>query len=512
MFAFFSISLSQFGGNLKFTYPYLEDTFSFFALPQFAFYFTLTRIWEILVGCLLALFLFKNKKKIYNKNFALIGYLLIFLSIFLFDRNTLHPSVITLIPIAGTLLVLAYSSTNFNENGVFVVFNNYILLKIGLISYSLYLWHQPIYQFFNQIYFIDTNNVAKLLIIILLIILSFFSFKFIEQPFRNKKRINQKNIFIFYFLSTILIILFSLYSLYQRDYSKKYSDLVYDISNYSEYYKNNNFNCSTSAENFISPDNACILGTNKKTELALIGDSHLDLISNEFEKELNSLGISAYQFSYGGCVPSLNLKVYNDNRYECDKYFFEVLDKLKNEPDIKKIVLFSRWSFNLKGERFNNQEGGIEVGSGHYFIPLNTDILVEKEMRQKIILQNIEIFINKIKNLDKDIYIVMPTPEMGWEIPNNLARNLHFKNKIEKNTLSISKKVFNERNSDIGNFFVYMKKNYNLNLIYPNDIFCDDLRCFSHKNNVPLFFDDDHVSIEGAKLLSKKIINHIYLN
>ena len=211
-------------------------------------------------------------------------------------------------------------------------------------------------------------------------------------------------------------------------------------------------------------------------------------------------------------MPSLNLKVYNDNRYECNKYFFEVLDKLKNEPNIKKIVLFSRWSFNLKGERFNNQEGGIEVGSGHYFIPLNTDILVEKEIRQKIILQNIEIFINKIKNLDKDIYIVMPTPEMGWEIPNNLARNLHFKNKIEKNTLSISKKVFNERNSDIDKFFVNMKKNYNLNLIYPNDIFCDDLRCFSHKNNVPLFFDDDHVSIEGAKLLSKKIINHIYLN
>ena len=126
-------------------------------------------------------------------------------------------------------------------------------------------------------------------------------------------------------------------------------------------------------------------------------------------------------------MPSLNLKVYNDNRYECNKYFFEVLDKLKNEPNIKKIVLFSRWSFNLKGERFNNQEGGIEVGSGHYFIPLNTDILVEKEIRQKIILKNIEIFIKKIKNLDKDIYIVMPTPEMGWEIPNNLARNLHLK-------------------------------------------------------------------------------------
>ena len=512
LFALFSISLSQFGGNLKFSYPYVENHLSFFALPQFAFYFTLTRIWEILVGCLLALFLFNNKKNFENRYLVLLGYLLIVLSILFFDRNTLHPSIITLIPITGTLLVLLYSSENFNESGVFVIFNNYILLKIGLISYSLYLWHQPIYQFFNQIYFIDTNNLVKFFIIFLLLILSFFSFKFIEQPFRDKRKISQKNIFIFYILSTILIILFCLYSLYLRDFSKKYSALVYDISNFSKYYENNNFNCSTSAENYISPNNACILGNEQKTELALIGDSHLDIISKELKKELTLLGVSAYQFSYGGCVPSLNLKVYNDKRYICNKYFTEVLDKLKNEPDIKKIVLFSRWSFNLKGERFNNKEGGIEIGSGHYFIPINSDVLVEKKIRQEEILNNIEIFIKKIKNLDKDIYIVMPTPEMGWEVPNNLARILHYKNKIEKNTLSISKKVFDERNSEIYKFFSNLKQNYNLNLIYPNDIFCDNLKCFSHKNNIPLFFDDDHLSIEGSKLLSKKIINHIYSN
>jgi peptidoglycan/LPS O-acetylase OafA/YrhL len=512
LFALFSISLSQFGGNLKFSYPYVENHLSFFALPQFAFYFTLTRIWEILVGCLLALFLFNNKKNFENRYLVLLGYLLIVLSILFFDRNTLHPSIITLIPITGTLLVLLYSSENFNESGVFVIFNNYILLKIGLISYSLYLWHQPIYQFFNQIYFIDTNNLVKFFIIFLLLILSFFSFKFIEQPFRDKRKISQKNIFIFYILSTILIILFCLYSLYLRDFSKKYSALVYDISNFSKYYENNNFNCSTSAENYISPNNACILGNEQKTELALIGDSHLDIISKELKKELTLLGVSAYQFSYGGCVPSLNLKVYNDKRYICNKYFTEVLNKLKNEPNIKKIVLFSRWSFNLKGERFNNKEGGIEIGSGHYFIPINSDVLVEKKIRQEEILNNIEIFIKKIKNLDKDIYIVMPTPEMGWEVPNNLARILHYKNKIEKNTLSISKKVFDERNSEIYKFFSNLKQNYNLNLIYPNDIFCEDLKCFSHKNNIPLFFDDDHLSIEGSKLLSKKIINHIYSN
>ena len=127
------------------------------------------------------------------------GYVLIFSSIIYFDKNTLHPSIITLIPIIGTLLILAYSSIKFNQSGLFIFFNNPILLKIGIISYSLYLWHQPIYQYFNKVHFIDSNTFIKILIIVLILILSLFSFKFVEQPFRNKKKLIQK-IFLFFIL------------------------------------------------------------------------------------------------------------------------------------------------------------------------------------------------------------------------------------------------------------------------------------------------------------------------
>ena len=509
-FAVFSILLAQLGGNLKFHYPYLEDNFHFFALPQFAFYFTLTRIWEILAGCLLALLIFKKKKEFENKFLVFFGYFLIFSSIIYFDKNTLHPSIITLIPIIGTLLILAYSSIKFNQSGLFVFFNNPILLKIGIISYSLYLWHQPIYQYFNIVYFIDSKTFIKILIIVLILILSFFSFKFVEQPFRNKKKINTKNIFIFYFTFTFIIISFSYYSSQIKDYSSKYSKLVSNISKHSSYYINNNFICSASAEKYISPKNACILGNNKNAKIALIGDSHLDLITLELEKKLISNNISAYQFSYGGCVPSLNLKVFKDKRYSCDRYYRDVLNQIKNKNNIEKILLFSRWSFNLKGERFNNQEGGFEIGESHYFIPLDKDFLVEKNIRKKIILSNIEVFIKELVNLNKEIYIVTPTPEMGWEIPNNLARIIHYKEKIDLDTLSISKKVFIERNKEILSFLNDLKEKYDLKLIYPDDIFCDDLRCFSHQNQVPLFFDDDHLSSEGAKLLSERIINNIF--
>ena len=80
----------------------------------------------------------------------------------------------------------------------------------------------------------------------------------------------------------------------------------------------------------------------------------------------------------------------------------------------------------------------------------------------------------------------MPTPEMGWEIPNNVARALHLKIKLKKIHFQYQKKYF-RRNKEIYEFFINLKKNYNLNLIYPNDIFCDNLRCYSHLNNIPLF-------------------------
>ncbi len=510
LFAFFSICLSQFGGNLKFSYPYFEDSFQFFATPQFAFYFTLTRIWEILAGCLLAIFMFKNKKKYENKYLTLFGYILILSTILSFDKDSLHPSIISLIPVVGTLLVLMYSNTKFNEKGVFKIFNNTFFLNIGIISYSLYLWHQPIYQFFNKIYFIDSNISFKILVIFIILTLSNLSFKFIEKPFRKKEKIKNKKIFLYYCLSSFLIVSFSYYFSNIKDYSNTYSNLVLNISKHSKYFQDNKFICSTNADFYISPKNACILGKTKDPELALIGDSHLDLITLELEKQLIDYGVSAYQFSYRGCVPSINLKVFNDKRYNCDKYFNEVLNQIKINKNIKKILIFSRWSFNLKGERFKNEQGGNEIGEGHYFIPLDKDTLTESQNRKENILKNIETFIKQLNNLDNKIYIVMPTPEMGWEIPNNLARIVYYKNEISKDTLSISKNKFEERNKEIKNFFETISLKYKLNLIYPDDIFCDNLRCYSHYNNVPLFFDDDHLSSEGAKLLSQKILKLIY--
>ena len=101
----------------------------------------------------------------------------------------------------GTIFILGFSSSSFNKKGFFLIFNNSLFLKIGLISYSLYLWHQPIYQYFVTLYLPNFDLMDKILIILLMIITSYLSFRFREQPFRKKKFFNRKKIYIFYFLS-----------------------------------------------------------------------------------------------------------------------------------------------------------------------------------------------------------------------------------------------------------------------------------------------------------------------
>lgn len=509
IFTILSFSLGQFGGNFKFSYPYIEQEIKFFSIPQFAFYFTLTRIWEILIGSLIAIYLFLKKPQYKSKLLTLIGYFLIFISFINFNKYTYHPSFFSLIPIIGTVLIILYSDKLFNKKGFLKIINNNFLLNIGLISYSLYLWHHPIYQFLDLTIMKNFLFFDKLLIIILVIFVSYLSYKFIEKPFRNKNFLKRNTIYSFYFIFSFIFIFFCFHNYYNKDYSEKYTEEVKKIYNHSNYYNENKFDCSSSAEKFISPSAACILGNNINPDIAIIGDSHLDLISIELEKKLLKKNRSAYQFSFGGCVPALNLKVYNDRRYNCDRYFNEVLMQIRLNPEIKNIFIFSRWPFNISGERFNNKEGGIEIGENHYFIPINKNNLIKNEEREKLIFNEIENFINEIFKMRRKIYIVMSVPEMGWEIPKNLARQLHFNKKIEITTLSISKEVYLERNKKVFSFFSEIKEKYNLSLIFLEDIFCNEKRCFAHKRGVPLYFDDDHMSKEGANLISQKIMDQL---
>lgn len=503
----FSFSLSQFGGNLKFRYPFFESQFDFFSMPKFAFYSTVTRAWEILIGCTAAIYQSDLNKKFTQKKMIInLSFLLLIFSFFLFNEATPHPSLFTLFPILFTVLILVFNENNISNNKIL---NSKFLSYIGLISFSLYLWHQPILSFAKLYNIIELDFYSKFFIFLLLFPVSFISWKYIEKPFRNKKKINNNQLAgsLFIFISFFLVIIY-----FTNDKIKSFdNDLVKILEQGNNYEKKYFDNCTTIPKNYIKVENACVIGKkNKNIKHAIIGDSHAAALADAFDHKFRENGISAYLFTINGCPLTLNLYNYFDKRFKCKKYYKELIEFLDKNKQINKIILHSRWGFYTSGKRFNNFEGGIEIGKDSLFIRQEKDFVLNKSDKTNIVLNEIKDFIEKISN-DREIFIISSVPEVGLDVPNVVARSLKFNKSEKTKNFTTSLDVYLNRQFYINKIFDQLSKRKNIKVFNSNEVFCQKRlkRCNFTIDNKPLYFDDDHLNQIGSKILIDKFITKV---
>lgn len=169
----------------------------------FAYYSLITRSFEIIIGALISLLIsYRPKISYINSSYGEIltvaSMILILISINKFDANTPYPSLYTLIPTISTAVIILFSN---NNNIVGVILANRFLTPIGLISYSTYLWHQPLFAFVR----IMDVNLQEIFFAPFSLILGFFTWQFVEKPFRNYKKISTIK---FVLLSSLFSIMF----------------------------------------------------------------------------------------------------------------------------------------------------------------------------------------------------------------------------------------------------------------------------------------------------------------
>ena len=153
--------------------------------PQLNFFHPFSRFWELAIGSILAYRELAKKPvvKVFNQNFLpIFGLILILFSLFYFDSNTAHPSFPTLMPVLGVALIIAFTSST---NMIGRLLSVKLFVWTGLISYSAYLWHFPIFAFY-RIGLPEQTNLDKAGLIIFTFLLSIISYFYIERVFRNK--------------------------------------------------------------------------------------------------------------------------------------------------------------------------------------------------------------------------------------------------------------------------------------------------------------------------------------
>ncbi len=149
------------------------------------FYLPFSRFWELLAGSLLAVVGLRYghlKHPLATNLLPLVGLFLVGYSITVFDGQTPHPGLITLLPILGVSLIIAFSTTH-DLTGRLL--STRPMVGLGLISYSAYLWHFPLFAF-CRIYDPHASELDKLWWIVATLVLSTASYYLIEKPFRRK--------------------------------------------------------------------------------------------------------------------------------------------------------------------------------------------------------------------------------------------------------------------------------------------------------------------------------------
>ncbi|WP_298775748.1 acyltransferase family protein [uncultured Shewanella sp.] len=164
--------------------------------PNAAFYLLPTRGWELILGVFAAFFFYHyhtiNITQYIQNILSLLGLALVIYAIFAFDETVPFPSLYTLVPTLGTLLIILFAQPG---TLVHAFLSLRVFVWIGLISYSAYLWHQPLFAFAKYLSFTEPPFILMLGLCIASILLAYLSWRFVEMPFRNKKVYSQRAIF-----------------------------------------------------------------------------------------------------------------------------------------------------------------------------------------------------------------------------------------------------------------------------------------------------------------------------
>ncbi|MDA7869425.1 acyltransferase [Akkermansiaceae bacterium] len=148
--------------------------------PKWAFFLLPARGWELLVGALLAILPQKTMRSLGDEAWAGLGLVLVLAPMFFFDRQTAFPGPGALAPVLGAaLLIWTGGSTKIGK-----LLGWRALVRIGLISYSLYLWHWPFVVFAREMV-IELTLTLKISLLVASLLAGFSSWRWVEMPSRS---------------------------------------------------------------------------------------------------------------------------------------------------------------------------------------------------------------------------------------------------------------------------------------------------------------------------------------
>ena len=308
--------------------------------PAAAFFLTPTRIYQLMAGGLLAIALL-NRTKLSAELAAFVGLLLILISIFIFSDESVYPGFNSLLPTLATVLILFGAADSIFAR---ITLTNPIAKLVGKMSYSIYLWHWPIIVFYQIAHNPQPKRYEQVTLLIVTLVVSFISWKFIEVPLRYKvQSLSVKKVFQSAFLVSVVGLIVGSLFIFSDGLRDRFSTERLYFAEYVETYRPSDArsgNCfltsySQDIRNFT--EDRCIKIHPAKRNVLLLGDSHVNRLYYPIRDNLPDASVS--QITASGCRPTVS-------NYG-SRYCLELMQKAFNDyiPNYKfdTVILFAYW-------------------------------------------------------------------------------------------------------------------------------------------------------------------------
>ena len=235
-----------------------------------AFYLPFSRAWELLAGALVVVYKSNcpNHARKYDGAVSFVGMTLIAYALCFFTADTAFPGLAAAIPVVGTALVLASDSgSNFTHK----LLSKKPLVYIGLASYSIYLWHQPIFAFIRQL---EVDAKWMPVGIALTAAVSVLSYFYIEKPFRNRQIFDKKKIFLLSGIASVSLVALGAFLVLNKGFINRFNPE--DAKLLSQFSEIDGYNQKIFDSLNLKP----FQESSKRKKIFLTGDSHAKDILN----------------------------------------------------------------------------------------------------------------------------------------------------------------------------------------------------------------------------------------
>ncbi len=455
------------------------------------FYLLPGRAWELALGGILALFPAPRVNSAMRNVLSTAGLLMILAAVLLYSAATTFPGPSALLPCAGTALVIFAGSCGPNAAGRLLGSAPFVFT--GLISYSLYLWHWPLFTLAKHLELRSESWPAWITpaLVAVSFLLGWLSWRFIETPFRRREKWSRRGIFIFSL--TGIAVLFGCAVLVQK--SSLFFKLLPPEANRLAAFRlsKNPLGDEGFADNAVATAPYIYGDRSVPPRMALWGDSHANMLAWALHERALAARESFRFYGRSSTVPLPGAPLFSDrSRRDGQEYTDAVMNELLKDDQIKFVILAARWAYYVEGT--TAAYGPAEAG------PNRTGGVLATDNPREAFAALLRDLVTRLQQSGKTVALFYPVPEPARRVPQFLAEAV-LSGRDPASARLPAEGVFFERQRFVLQAMDTLPDSPQLIRIRPHDQLIRDGAIVLMNGGAVIYRDADHLTLEGARFI-----------